>query len=128
MVEYSDEEKKIVKEQILEENFLPEKKIDGIIKEYLSERNDFLDNEESLQDEYEFSPKTTEALLDMTDGLSEMIDDLDIIKEKEGNVLIYQNEYSDEYLEDIIQDLERVVGRINGLTELSDNLDLDVED
>jgi|TARA_R110000823_G_scaffold211661_1_gene341911 hypothetical protein len=120
--------KKIVKEQILEENFLPEKKIDGIIKEYLSERNDFLDNEESLQDEYEFSPKTTEALLDMTDGLSEMIDDLDIIKEKEGNVLIYQNEYSDEYLEDIIQDLERVVGRINGLTELSDNLDLDVED
>ena len=64
----------------------------------------------------------------MTDGLSEMIDDLDIIKEKEGNVLIYQNEYSDEYLEDIIQDLERVVGRINGLTELSDNLDLDVED
>lgn len=120
--------KKIVKEQILEENFLPEKKIDGIIKEYLSERNDFLDNEESPQDEYEFSPKTTEALLDMTDGLSEMIDDLDIIKEKEGNVLIYQNEYSDEYLEDIIQDLERVVGRINGLTELSDNLDLDVED
>ena len=120
--------KKIVKEQILEENFLPEKKIDGIIKEYLSERNDFLDNEESLQDEYEFSPKTTEALLDMTDGLSEMIDDLDIIKEKEGNVLIYQNEYSDEYLEDIIQDLERVVGRINGLTELSDNLDIDVED
>ena len=112
----------------MEENFLPEKKIDGIIKEYLSERNDFLDNEESLQDEYEFSPKTTEALLDMTDGLSEMIDDLDIIKEKEGNVLIYQNEYSDEYLEDIIQDLERVVGRINGLTELSDNLDLDVED
>ena len=80
--------KNIVKEHFLEDSLLPEHKIDTIIKEYLSERDDFLDNEESLQDEFEFSPKTSEALLDMVDGLSEMVDDLDIIKEKEGNVLV----------------------------------------
>ena len=76
--------KKLVKESFLEESLLPEHKIDSIIKEYLSERDDFLDSEEPIKDEYKFSPKTSEALLDMVDGLSEMIDDLEVIKEKEG--------------------------------------------
>ena len=113
--------KKLVKESFLEESLLPEHKIDSIIKEYLSERDDFLDSEEPIKDEYKFSPKTSEALLDMVDGLSEMIDDLEVIKEKEGNVVIYTGEYADEYLEDVIQELEIVVGRINGLTELGEN-------
>ncbi len=119
--------KKLVKESFLEESLLPEHKIDSIIKEYLSERDDFLDSEEPIKDEYKFSPKTSEALLDMVDGLSEMIDDLEVIKEKEGNVVIYTGEYADEYLEDVIQELEIVVGRINGLTELKDNEDYDIE-
>jgi len=64
----------------------------------------------------------------MVDGLSEMIDDLEVIKEKEGNVVIYTGEYADEYLEDVIQELEIVVGRINALTELKDNEDYNIED
>lgn len=113
--------KNIVKEHFLNDNYLlPESKIDSIIKEYLSERDDFLDDESALEDKVDFSKKTSNALIDMLDGLNEMVGDLEVIKEKEGNVLVYQDEYSDEILEVVIQDLERVVDRINDLTELGD--------
>jgi len=120
--------KNIVKEHFLEDSLLPEHKIDSIIKEYLSEREDFLDDEELQQDEYEFSPKTNEALLDMVDGLSEMADDLDIIKEKEGNVLVLEDTYADEYLQGLIMELKNVLEDIKVLTEINDNLDLETED
>jgi len=120
--------KNIVKEHFLEDSLLPEHKIDSIIKEYLSEREDFLDSEELQQDEYEFSPKTNEALLDMVDGLSEMVDDLDIIKEKEGNVLVLEDTYADEYLQGLIMELKNVLEDIKVLTEINDNLDLETED
>lgn len=120
--------KNIVKEHFLEDSLLPEHKIDTIIKEYLSERDDFLDNEESLQDEFEFSPKTSEALLDMVDGLSEMVDDLDIIKEKEGNVLVLDDTYADEYLQGLVMELKNVLEDIKVLTDVGDNLDLGIED
>lgn len=111
--------KNIVKEHFLNDNYLlPESKIDSIIKEYLSERDDFLDDESALEDKVDFSEKTSNALRDMLDGLNEMVGDLEVIKEKEGNVLVYQDEYSDEILEGVIQDLERVVDSINDLTEL----------
>jgi len=121
----------IVKEHFLDDNKLPEHKIDSIIKEYLKERDEILDDEYPLGDEYEFSPKTNEALSDMVDGLSEMVDDLDIIKEKEGNVLVTQDTYADEYLQGLIMELKNVMEDINFLTELKDNrededLDLDL--
>jgi hypothetical protein len=121
--------KNIVKEHFLNDNYLlPESKIDSIIKEYLSERDDFLDDESALEDKMDFSKKTSNALSDMLDGLNEMVGDLEVIKEKEGNVLVYQDEYADEILEDVIQDLERIVDRINGLTELGDDEGLNDED
>ena len=121
----------IVKEHFLDDNNLPEHKIDSIIKEYLKEREEIMDDDYPLEDEYEFSPKTTEALSDMVDGLSEMVDDLDIIKEKEGNVLVTQDTYADEYLQGLIMELKNVMEDINFLTELKDNrededLDLDL--
>ena len=109
--------KNIVKEHFLEDSLLPEHKIDNIIKEYLSEREDFLDDEESLSDGYELSPKSREAILDMTDGLSEMIDDLDIISEKEGNVLLNGGEeYTDDILEEVLVDLEEALNKLKRLT------------
>ena len=105
---------------------MPESKIDNIIKEYLSERDEYLDD--PLEDKLDFSKKTSNALGDMVEGINEMLGDLEVIKEKEGNVLVYQNEYSDEYLEDVIEDLEGVVDRISALTELSDDEDLDYDD
>jgi len=120
--------KNIVKSHFVNENnVLPESKIDSIIKEYLSERDDFLDDENALNDKTSFSTKTSNALGDMVEGINEMLGDLEVIKEKEGNVLVYQNEYSDEYLEDVIQDLEKIVDRIKDLTELGDNDDLNDE-
>jgi hypothetical protein len=111
--------KNIVKEHFLNEKYLlPESRIDSIINEYLSERDEYLDDENSLEDKTNFSSKTSNALGDMVEGINEMLGDLEVIKEKEGNVLVYQNEYSDEYLEDVIQDLESVVDRISNLTEL----------
>jgi len=109
--------KNIVKEHFLEDSLLPEHKIDNIIKEYLSEREDFLDDEESLSDGYELSPKSREAILDMADGLSEMIDDLDIISEKEGNVLLNGGEeYTDDILEEVLVDLEEALNKLKRLT------------
>jgi hypothetical protein len=109
--------KNIVKEHFLEDSLLPEHKIDNIIKEYLSEREDFLDDEESLSDGYELSPKSREAILDMVDGLSEMIDDLDIISEKEGNVLLNGGEeYTDDILEEVLVDLEEALNKLKRLT------------
>lgn len=120
--------KNIVKEHFLNDNYLlPESKIDSIIKEYLSERDDFLDDESALEDKMDFSKKTSNALRDMLDGLNEMVGDLEVIKEKEGNVLVYQDEYADEILEGVIQDLESIVDRINDLTELGDDEDLNYE-
>ncbi len=75
----------------------------------------------------DFSKKTSNALRDMLDGLNEMVGDLEVIKEKEGNVLVYQDEYADEILEGVIQDLESIVDRINDLTELGDDEDLNYE-
>ena len=119
--------KNIVKEHFLNEKYLlPESRIDSIINEYLSERDEYLDDENSLEDKTNFSSKTSNALGDMVEGINEMLGDLEVIKEKEGNV--YQNEYSDEYLEDVIEDLEDVVDRISALTELSDDEDLDYDD
>jgi|TARA_R110000822_G_scaffold128813_2_gene264726 hypothetical protein len=121
--------KNIVKEHFLNEKYLlPESRIDSIINEYLSERDEYLDDENSLEDKTNFSSKTSNALGDMVEGINEMLGDLEVIKEKEGNVLVYQNEYSDEYLEDVIEDLVDIVDRISVLTELSSDKDLDYDD
>jgi len=117
--------KNIVKEHFLDDSTLPEHKIDSIIKEYLSERDEILDDEYPLADEYEFSPKTSEALSDMADGLSEMLDDLEIIKEKEGNVIVYDDTYADEYLDDIMNKLEDLMHDIMFLTSLNSDEQID---
>ena len=117
--------KNIVKEHFLDDSTLPEHKIDNIIKEYLFEREDMLDDD-IIEDEYEFSPKTSEALLDMVDGLNEMLDDLEIIKEKEGNVLVFNDVYADEYLNGIILDLNDMMDDIKFLTELKNNEEKDL--
>mgnify|MGYP006908577276 FL=1 len=106
--------KNIVKEHFLEDSLLPEHKIDSIIKEYLLEREDFLDDEEPFKDK--LSPKSSEALLDMTDGLSEMIDDLEVISEKEGNVLVNgSEEYTDDILGEVLVDLEDALIKLKRL-------------
>ena len=120
----------IIKNSFSEDIDLPASKIDSIIKEYLFEREEMMDDDNFFDDEYEFSPKTTEALNDMVDGLSEMLGDLDVIKEKEGNVLVLQDVYADEYINNITKTLEDVIDDLKHLSELNgrDTLDDMIDD
>lgn len=112
--------KRIVKEQLLNDDLLiPETKVDGIIKEYLSERDDFLEDETALDDKVSFTEKTIDALRDMLMGLTEMIGDLEIIKEKEGNVLVTGDMYSDEVMTKVIDNLNIIVDDLDELEGIS---------
>ena len=117
--------KNIIREEFSDDFELPENKIDAIIKEYLSEREDDLDDE-YLEDEYELSPKSKDAITDMIEGLEEMMGDLEIIKDKESNVLVFNDVYLDEYLSDVVRGFNELIDDIRFLSELgseSDNID-----
>lgn len=100
---------------------LPEHKIDNIIKEYLREREEFLGLDEPIVDEYKFSSKTSDAISDMIDGLSEMVDDMDIIKEKEGNVIVFGDVYTSDHLEKVINKLNTVISELKKLPTTNKN-------
>lgn len=121
----SEKIKKMVKESFNDEISLPEHKIDSIIRAYLLERNDILNDESAFEDKYEFNPKTKEILSDMIDNISEMTDDLEIIKEKEANVLVFNDVYADEYLEGVISELNDLMDDIKFLIDLKSNQELD---
>jgi hypothetical protein len=99
-------------EKIIEETLLSEKKIDTIIKKYLLERED-LDVVTYEKGEISFSEDSKEAFSDIVDGLSEVLVDLDFIKEKEGDVIIHKRNkrdlYADTHLESLISKLTDVV-------------------
>jgi hypothetical protein len=99
--------------------FVTKSKIDSAIKGYLAEREEILlDDEPHIEDSYSFGPETVGAFNDMVGGLNDTVEDLNIIRIKEGDVLVDTDEYSDEYLEDIINDLESVVERLEFLKGL----------
>jgi hypothetical protein len=99
--------------------FVDDVKIDSVIKKYLSEREEILlDDESHLEDGYSFSDESKEAFGDMIGGLEDTIEDLNIIVLKEDDVLVDMDLYSEEYINDIISDLESVVERLNYLKGL----------
>ncbi len=103
--------KKIVKEHFNDEDFLlPEDKIDSIIKEYILERKEGSDKKI-------FSPKSIEVIDDVILILNEIIEDLEILKEKEGDILIYKNKYADEFFEKYINNTSKLVRGLSNLLE-----------
>ena len=56
---------------------------------------------------------------DMLMGLTEMIGDLEIIKEKEGNVLVTDDMYSDEVMTKVIDNLNIIVDDLDELEGIS---------
>lgn len=93
--------------------FVSDGKIDSVIKRYLSEREEMLlDDESHLEDSYSFSQESKDAFSDMIGGLEDTVEDLGIIQLKEGDVLIETDVYSEQYLEDVITDLESVIERL----------------
>lgn len=112
--------REMVKDRLLGDGGLvPEHRINRIIKEYLSERNEFLDDETPIEDVYEFKPRTQKALEDMSEGLEEMIGDLELIKEKENNVLVDTDVYADGFINDMVSSLEGVKEDLLYLKSLS---------
>tara|TARA_R110000803_G_scaffold1618_3_gene5172 strand:+ start:570 stop:896 length:327 start_codon:yes stop_codon:yes gene_type:complete len=94
-------------------------KIDSAIDGYLVEREEMLlDDELPIEDSYGFNSETNLAFDDMVGGLNDTIEDLGIIRIKEGDVLVDTDFYSEEYLEDIVSDLESVVERLEYLKGL----------
>lgn len=117
--------KNVIKRSLSNDFTISESKIDAIIKEYLFERSEY-DYEDYRGVKDEFSPKSIEAIDDMVFGLNEMIDDLDIIKEKESDVLVEADYYADEYLNNIVESLRDIIENLEHLSSLtrgSDTID-----
>lgn len=123
----SEKLKNIVKEHFLEDTLLSEDKIDRIIKDYLLERDDLLENEYVFEEKYEISQKSKEVISDLLYNLNEVMEDLDIIKEKESDVIVFNDVYLDEYLSGVVRDLTDTIDDLKYLLELKDNKK-DIED
>lgn len=107
--------KNILKNHLTDDVFLPEHRIDSIIKEYLLERNE----NTIYDDKYEFSPKSLEILSQSLDNLYDIKDDLEVIKEKEADVLILTDVYCDDYVNNVVGNLEKVIKDIEYMINIS---------
>jgi hypothetical protein len=113
----------IVKETLERDGvFVCESKIDTVIKKYLMEREEMLlDNEDSVEDMYEFTSETLDTFKDMALGLHDTVGDLEMIQTTEGDVLIETDRYADEYIGEIVEDLQKVIDRLEFLREMGSN-------
>ena len=112
--------KKIVKKHFTDNDFLiPEHKVDNIIKEYLFERSDSENN--GYGNKLNFSKNSLEVLQDIILTLSEIKDDLEIIMEKESDVLVYVDQYADEVMNNYIMDLNNVINGLEDISQITNN-------
>lgn len=112
--------KKIVKKHFTDNDFLiPEHKVDNIIKEYLFERSDSENN--GYGDKLNFSKNSLEVLQDIILTLSEIKDDLEIIMEKESDVLVYVDQYADEVMNNYIMDLNNIINGLEDISQITNN-------
>ena len=112
--------KKIVKKHFTDNDFLiPEHKVDNIIKEYLFERSDSENN--GYGNKLNFSKNSLEVLQDIILTLSEIKDDLEIIMEKESDVLVYVDQYADEVMNNYIMDLNNIINGLEDISQIRNN-------
>lgn len=88
-----------------------ESKIDKIIKSYLIEREDLL-LDDTYENTGEFKKTTINSLKHMVDGLEHTVEDLEVIKTTEGDVLVGDDITTEEMLENVILDIESIIDRL----------------
>lgn len=106
--------KNIIKDNLKTNKFLSENKIDSIIKEYLFERHQYIgDSDQKIN----FSKKSRETLEEIVSNLNDIVEDLEVIKDKEGDTILFESRYTDDLLESHINDIRK---KIKGLQEIID--------
>ena len=99
-----------------------ESKIDRAIKKYLSERTEDV-GEAPEGSVTSFGDDTKEAFSDMVHGLNDIVEDLRVIQTKEPDVLVEmhpEEQYSEFYMEQLIEAIEWVVEGLEYLRDLED--------
>lgn len=89
-------------------------RLDETIRQYMIEREE-LDNEVMFN---KFDTKTIITINDMVDGLNEIITDLNIIKTKDGDVYVDDEIKTEDYIEQIVDELSDIQSKLNKLKGL----------
>ena len=117
--------RKLVNERLKKDGtFVHSTKIDKAIAQYLRERQENVNNDET-ESTMSFTKESKNTFHDMMVGLNEIIEDLRIIQTKESDVLIDvhpEELYAETYLEELIYTLESVANSIELLHDLNDNM------
>lgn len=106
--------KNIIKDNLKTKKVLSENRIDSIIKEYLFERHSYINDGER---KINFSKKSRESLEEIVSNLNDIVDDLEMIKDKEGDTILFESKYADDLLETHINDIRK---KIKNLQEIID--------
>jgi hypothetical protein len=121
----NDKVRKLVNERLKKDGtFVHDTKIDKAIAQYLRERQENVNNDET-ESTMSFTKESKNTFHDMMVGLNEIIEDLRIIQTKESDVLIDvhpEELYAETYLEELIYTLESVANSIELLHDLNDNM------
>ena len=114
--------RKLVNEKLEQDGtFVHETKIDKAIKQYLRERKEGLDPE-TAPEELGFSDRAKKAFGQMKSALYDIVEDLMIIQTKEPDVLVEnypEEKYSEEYLEELVNNIESIIEAIEHLEDFS---------
>lgn len=104
----------IIKDNLKTKKVLSESRIDSIIREYLFERN-------NINDKTKFSKKSIESLEEIVSNLNDILEDLEIIKEKEGDTILFENKYTDDILETHIKDISEKTKNLQEIINFTKN-------